>query len=243
MVKSRPFGTAIKPAVAVDIHRTLAVLSLTALAGHGLALVLDHTVEIGVLDLIVPGTAPYRPFWTGLGVLAGELMLLVYVSFGLRRRIGVRNWRRLHWTTYGAFAGATAHGLMAGADSGAPWALALYFGAVGAVVAATAWRALVPPLPPNGRVRGRRRANPADRRAGPPRAKEHHEHPPHRHRPKPLQRLRHLRRHGAGSVRHRPRRGRCHAAGHHGRPGRVDVAAACPMGAIAVYDESGERAA
>jgi methionine sulfoxide reductase heme-binding subunit len=75
-------------------------------------------------------------------------MLLVYVSFGLRKRIGMRNWRRLHWTTYGAFAGATAHGLMAGTDSGAPWALALYFGAVGAVVAATAWRALVPPPAP-----------------------------------------------------------------------------------------------
>src|SRR5688572_6479865 len=148
LVKSRPFGTKIKPAVAVDLHRTLAVLSLTALAGHGLALVLDHTVEIGLLDLLVPGTAPYRPFWTGLGVLAGELMLIVYVSFALRKRIGMRNWRRLHWTTYGGFAGATAHGLMAGTDSSAPWALALYFGAVGAVVAATAWRALVPPPSP-----------------------------------------------------------------------------------------------
>ena len=153
LVKSRPFGTAIKPAVAVDIHRTLAVLSLIALAGHGLALVLDHTIEIGALALLVPGTAPYRPLWTGLGVIAGELMLLVYASFGLRKRIGMRNWRRLHWTTYGAFAGATAHGVMAGTDSGAPWALALYFGAVGAVVAATAWRALVPPLPPKRRPR------------------------------------------------------------------------------------------
>lgn len=148
LVKSRPFGAAIKPATAVDLHRTLAVLSLTALAMHGLALVLDHTVELGPLALLVPGTAPYRPFWTGLGVVAGELMLLVYVSFGLRRRIGVRNWRRLHWTTYGAFAGATAHGLMAGTDSSSPWAVALYLGAIGAVTAATAWRALVPARPP-----------------------------------------------------------------------------------------------
>jgi len=163
LVKSRPFGTRIKPALAVDIHRTLAVLSITALAGHGLALVLDHTIEIGVLALLVPGTAPYRPFWTGLGVIAGELMLVVYASFGLRKRIGMRNWRRLHWTTYGAFAGATAHGVMAGTDSGAPWALALYFGAVGAVVAATAWRALVPPLPPK-----RRQPQPATAEAGQP---------------------------------------------------------------------------
>jgi methionine sulfoxide reductase heme-binding subunit len=151
LVKARPFGTAIKPALAVDIHRTLALLSLTALAGHGLALVLDGTVEIGVLELLVPGTAPYRPFWTGLGVVAGELMVLVYLSFGLRKRIGVKNWRRLHWTTYGAFAAATAHGVMAGTDSGATWALGLYLGAIGCVAAATAWRALVPPPRPRPR--------------------------------------------------------------------------------------------
>jgi methionine sulfoxide reductase heme-binding subunit len=148
MVKARPFGAAIRPASAVDLHRTLALLSLGALALHGVALVLDHTVAIGVLDLLVPGVAPYRPVWTGAGVLAGELMLLVYLSFGLRRRIGARNWRRLHWTTYGAFAAATAHGVMAGSDSSAPWALALYLGATGAVAAATAWRALVPARPP-----------------------------------------------------------------------------------------------
>ena len=101
-----------------------------------------------MLGLLVPGTVAYRPVWTGLGVLAGELMLIVYVSFGLRRRIGPRNWRRLHWTTYGAFAAATAHGVMAGSDSSAPWALFLYFTAIGLVAAATAWRALVPARPP-----------------------------------------------------------------------------------------------
>jgi sulfoxide reductase heme-binding subunit YedZ len=148
VVKSRPFGMALKPATATDLHRTLALLSLGALALHGLALVLDSSVEIGLGALLVPGLAPYRPLWTGLGVVAGELMVLVYASFSLRRRIGQRNWRRLHWATYATFAAATAHGLMAGTDSAASWALGLYLGAVGAVVAATAWRALVPARPP-----------------------------------------------------------------------------------------------
>jgi methionine sulfoxide reductase heme-binding subunit len=148
VVKSRPFGMALKPATATDLHRTLALLSLGALAPHGLALVLDHTVEIGLGALLVPGLAPYRPLWTGLGVVAGELMLLVYASFSLRRRIGQKNWRRLHWATYATFAAATAHGLLAGSDSAAPWALGLYLGAVGSVAAATAWRALVPARPP-----------------------------------------------------------------------------------------------
>lgn len=148
VVKSRPFGKALKPATAVDLHKMLALLGLTALALHGVFLVLDETVEIGLGALLVPGLAPYRPLWTGLGVIAGELMLVVYVSFALRKRIGQKNWRRLHWATYATFLTGTAHGLMAGSDSGATWALALYLGAVGAVVFATAWRALVPVRPP-----------------------------------------------------------------------------------------------
>jgi len=56
-------------------------------------------VNISVAALLVPGVAPHRPFSTGVGVLACELMVLVYVSFALRRRIGAKAWRRLHWFT------------------------------------------------------------------------------------------------------------------------------------------------
>lgn len=142
VVKARPFGRALRAATAVDLHRTIALLALGALAVHGTALVLDTTVHIGLGALLVPGLAPYRPLWTGLGVVAAELMVVVYASFSLRSRIGQKAWRRLHWATYGLFVSATVHGLMAGSDSGAGWALSLYLGAVGAVSAATAWRAL-----------------------------------------------------------------------------------------------------
>jgi sulfoxide reductase heme-binding subunit YedZ len=144
IVKSKPFGRAVPQPAVTDLHRFLALLGLGSVGIHGSALVLDSTVKITPAALLVPGLAPYRPFWTALGVLAGELMVAVYVSFALRRRIGARNWRRLHWATYATFAAGTAHGLLAGSDSGEPWALGLYLGAVGAVVFSTAWRALAP---------------------------------------------------------------------------------------------------
>ena len=152
VLKSRPFGTALKAATVADLHRFLAMLGLGAVLAHASALVLDSTVHIGIGSLLVPGLAPYRPLWTGLGVLAAELMVVVYASFSLRKRIGARNWRRLHWATYLIFALATVHGLTSGTDSSQPWALGLYGGAVGAVVAATAWRALVPPTKGESRV-------------------------------------------------------------------------------------------
>ena len=145
VLKARPLGRSVSPAVIVDIHRFLALLGLGALAIHGIALVLDDAVDIGLAALLVPGAAPYRPLATALGVLAAELMVLVYVSFPLRRRIGAKAWRALHWFTYLVFALATLHGLAAGTDSGRTWTLALYGAAVGAVLAAVAWRLLVPP--------------------------------------------------------------------------------------------------
>jgi len=150
VVKSRPFR-ALKPAAVTDLHRILAMLGLGALAGHAAALVLDTTVHVSIAGLFIPGLVSYRPVWTAFGILAAELMVLVYASFSLRKRIGTKNWRRLHWATYAIFAAATVHGIAAGTDSSRPWAFGLYVAAVAAVAAATAWRILVPPVPARAR--------------------------------------------------------------------------------------------
>lgn len=146
VLKARPFGKALKPSSVTDVHRFLALLGLGALAVHGTSLVLDSTVDISAIALLVPGLVPYRPLWTSLGVVAAELTVLVYASYSQRKRIGVKAWRALHWVTYAVFALATVHGIAAGSDTSRPWALPLYGAAVGAVLAAAAWRVLVPPV-------------------------------------------------------------------------------------------------
>ncbi len=148
VVKSRPFGRAVKTASATDVHRFLALLGLGMLALHGVALVLDSTVHISLAALVVPFVSGYRPAAVAAGVVAAELAALITLSFSLRRWIGGRNWRRLHWATYLVFGLGTVHGLAAGTDSSRPWAVGLYLGAVGAVAAATAWRALTRPIRP-----------------------------------------------------------------------------------------------
>jgi methionine sulfoxide reductase heme-binding subunit len=142
VLKSRPLGRTLKPASVTDTHRFLALLGLGMLAIHGGTLLLDGTIRMPLAGLLVPGSSPYRPPAVAVGVVAAELMVLIYVSFALRRRMGARNWRRLHWATYLVFALATVHGVAAGTDSTQPWAHDLYLGAVGAVAFATAWRAL-----------------------------------------------------------------------------------------------------
>ena len=143
VLKSRPFSS-LRPATVTNLHRSLAFNALGALAVHGVALVLDTTVKVTPLALVVPGLVSYRPLATALGVLCAELLVVVYASFSLRKRIGVKRWRALHWATYGIFALGTVHGLAAGTDATRPWTIALYLGAVGSVAFATAWRALAP---------------------------------------------------------------------------------------------------
>jgi methionine sulfoxide reductase heme-binding subunit len=139
VLKSRPFGTRLRSAAVTDVHRFLSLLGLAMLGLHGVALVLDSTVHIPLAALLVPFASPYRPLSVALGVVAAELTALITLSFSLRRWIGARAWRRLHWATYLVFALGTVHGVAAGSDR---WALPLYLGAVGSVAFATAWRAL-----------------------------------------------------------------------------------------------------
>ena len=158
VLKSRPFGRAVKAASVTDVHRFLTFLALGMLALHGVALTLDQTVHMPPAALLVPGISPYRPLAVSFGVLACELAALVAVSFSVRRRIGFRVWRRLHWATYLLFVLATAHGVAAGTDSSRPWALGLYLGAVGAVAFAASWRALTRPTRPTTPVPARERS-------------------------------------------------------------------------------------
>ena len=152
VLKSRPFGRAVKASSVMDLHRLLALLGLASLGVHATALLLDRTVRMPVAGLFVPGSSPYRPVAVAFGVVAAELMALVVVSFSVRRLTGQKAWRLLHWWTYAIFALATAHGLLADSDSAQPWARSLYLGAFAAVAFATAWRASYRPGRPARRT-------------------------------------------------------------------------------------------
>lgn len=144
VLKARPFAR-LRAATVTEVHKTLALTGLGALVLHAASLVLDTTVKVSIPALVVPGLVAYRPIGVAAGVLAAWLLVLIPASFWVRKRIGTRMWRRLHWLTYALFGLATFHGVTAGTDTAQPWMRAIYLGAAGTVAAAIAWRALVPP--------------------------------------------------------------------------------------------------
>jgi len=123
-----------------DVHRFAGMLAGVFIWLHVLALVADNYLSFGLTDLLVPGTAPYRPVWTALGVVAAELLLAVAITNRYRKRLPYALWRRAHMLNFLVWTLALVHGITAGSDSDTGWAQLLYACCAGAVAAAAAWR-------------------------------------------------------------------------------------------------------
>jgi sulfoxide reductase heme-binding subunit YedZ len=120
--------------ISFALHQDLASIGLGFAAIHGTLLALDSSIPFTLAQIAVPGLAPYAPLAVALGQVTLYLMAVVVGSFYLRRRIGQRTWRALHYLTFLAFVGATIHGIAAGTDSATPGAWWLYVGSTTAVV-------------------------------------------------------------------------------------------------------------
>jgi Predicted ferric reductase len=142
--------------VSFTLHQDLSAVAIGLTALHGAVLALDTFVPQTVRQLIIHFAGPYRPEWVGIGQVTFYLMIVVYASFSVRRRIGQRAWRLLHYATLLLFAGATAHGLMSGTDTPAAWATGTYLVATIAVVFLLIYRitlSLANSLRPAGRAK------------------------------------------------------------------------------------------
>jgi sulfoxide reductase heme-binding subunit YedZ len=115
--KSTPKGRR-RYAASKDLHEQLALGAIVALAIHGAMLFADRWLRPGLLGVLVPFAAPYRPFWTGLGVIAAYFAAVLGLTYYARGLIGTRRWRKLHRLTPVIYVLAAAHMLGAGSDRG-----------------------------------------------------------------------------------------------------------------------------
>jgi hypothetical protein len=97
-------------------HQTLAWTGLSMLGLHAGALLFDPTLHFGLPSVLVPFASAWRPAAVAAGVVAGWLALMLALSFRLRKRIGQRGWRKLHYASFAAWVLALGHALTAGTD-------------------------------------------------------------------------------------------------------------------------------
>jgi methionine sulfoxide reductase heme-binding subunit len=122
------------------LHKNLSLLAVAFLALHIVTVVSDSFVSISWLNAFVPFTGTYRPMWLGLGAVAGDLLIALVVTSLLRKHIGYRVWRAVHWLAYACWPTALVHGVTIGTDRHQTWALGVAYACIGAVGLAAAWR-------------------------------------------------------------------------------------------------------
>ena len=123
-----------------DLHRRVSLIAMVFLAGHVVTSVLDTYVNIGWLAVVVPFASAYSRFWVGLGTVALDLMIAVFVSSLLRARLRPGTWRGIHWLAYASWPIALAHTFGLGTDAGEQWVIAVAALCVVAVGLSLAWR-------------------------------------------------------------------------------------------------------
>ena len=127
-----------------ELHGYVSLLALIFIAVHVLAVAIDPFTHFGLAAVLVPLASSYRPVWMSLGIVALYLLLAVWISSRLRRRIGHRLWRQIHVLAFAVYAAATLHGLGTGSDTRTVWAAAIYGTSVALVGSLLAVRLLAP---------------------------------------------------------------------------------------------------
>lgn len=126
-----------------EIHGFVSVLGLTLAGVHGGALLFDSWFHFTPAHLLVPFIAPFEPFWTGLGTLAAWGMAVVTASFWMRRWIGQRTWRRLHYVSFVVYLLGFFHGIFGGTDTGTLPVALVYAASIATVASLLALRVMV----------------------------------------------------------------------------------------------------
>lgn len=128
----------------LELHRTLVWTGLATIVFHVGALMLDPVMHFSALGVLVPFASPYKPVAVAAGVVAAWLSLMLATSFRMRKWIGQKGWRRLHYASFGAFALSLGHALYTGTDLRGVGGPILALLAAGPVLWLTFYRLLVP---------------------------------------------------------------------------------------------------
>lgn len=155
-----------------EMHRRISILAVVFLGLHVLTSVLDTYVNISWAAIVIPFTSKYSGFWVGVGAVALDLLIAVFVTSLLRERMRPVTWRAVHWLAYLTWPIAMAHTFGMGTDAREGWVIALGVACGLSVAAALVWRiyaasrqatartahATVPGMPPkhlqlNGRTK------------------------------------------------------------------------------------------
>jgi hypothetical protein len=128
LVSSKLLGRLVKAKPLTWFHESLAVGALVATAVHVVVLSTHDFLDFSWSEILLPGVSDWRPLAVGMGIAAFYGMVVVAGSFYVKRWIGQRRWRAIHFASLGVFISSLVHGIWAGTDSSSPLMMGLFLG-------------------------------------------------------------------------------------------------------------------
>lgn len=130
-------------AKANELHQYISILGLAIGLFHGLILAGDHYMNFSLWQIFLPfSTSGYRPLAVGLGQLAFYVWTVLVISFYVRRKIGAKVWRGIHYASYFTYLAVLLHAILGGTDAGLPWMQWFYWVSGGLLLFLTVYRIL-----------------------------------------------------------------------------------------------------
>ncbi len=117
LLSSKIIKETIPAALSLVMHNVLSWLALAFTGFHAMMMLLDNYYSYKVADLTIPFIGPYRPGWVGLGIISFYMMVVVTLSFYVRKQMGQKRWRSLHYLSFAAYILVTIHAIAAGTDT------------------------------------------------------------------------------------------------------------------------------
>jgi len=154
LVSSKLLTRIVKAKPLTWFHESLGIGALIATVVHVVVLSVHDFLDFSWLEILVPGVSDWRPLAVALGVVSLYGLVVVAGSFYVKRWIGQRLWRSIHFASFGVFVSSLIHGISAGTDTGSPMMIGLYLGSTVVVFALLAHR-LTPTASPESRSKER----------------------------------------------------------------------------------------
>jgi sulfoxide reductase heme-binding subunit YedZ len=133
LVSTKVLGKLVKAKPLTWFHESLGIAALVATAVHVGVLSIHDYLDFTWSEILVPGVSDWRSGAVALGVVALYGLVIVVVSFYVKKHIGQTTWRLIHFASLGVFLASLLHGISAGTDTRTPLMIGLYLGSAFAV--------------------------------------------------------------------------------------------------------------
>jgi sulfoxide reductase heme-binding subunit YedZ len=140
LVSSKLLTRLVKAKPVTWFHESLGIGALIATLIHISVLSVHDYLDFTWAEILVPGVSDWRPLPVALGIMAFLTLTVVVVSFYVKKWIGQKTWRTIHFLSLGVFVAALAHGITAGTDTKTPMMIGIYVGSALVVSALVGYR-------------------------------------------------------------------------------------------------------